>query len=102
MQQSLVQHRDVRVSEANPATEWFTALGMPALNAVANSVFATPIVAALGLDSLIVGPATQAAAHIERQNQDFGALTFNYVRAVTSNYAQATTSSTSGALQLAA
>jgi hypothetical protein len=94
MEPTLVQHQDMRRNEANPATEWFTALAMPVLNAVANSVAAEPIVAALGFDSLVVGQAAKEAAYIERQNQDFNTLSFNYVKAATAN--------TNDALQLAA
>ncbi len=89
-----MQHQDMQRYEANPATEWFTALAMPALNAVTNSLVAEPIVAALGFDTLVVGQAAKEAAHIDRQNYDFSTLSFNYVKAATA--------STSESLQLAA
>jgi hypothetical protein len=94
MEPTLVQHQDMQRYEANPATGWFTALAMPVLNAVANSVVAEPVVAALGFDALIVGQAGKEAAHIDRQNYDFSTLSFNYVKAATA--------STSDPLQLAA
>lgn len=89
MNQVLGVQQDIRRSESNPATELFTALAMPALNAVANPLVGSQIIAGLGLDSLVVGAdAKQTAAsfrHAELQNEAFSTLSFNYIGAATSS-----------------
>jgi hypothetical protein len=96
MEPTVVLQQDVTRSERNPATELFTALVMPALNAVANSVVGSQVIAGLGFDSLVVGSEAKEAAanfmHVQQQNEAFSTLSFNYIKAA----------ATTDSLQLAA
>lgn len=102
MQQALAPQQDVRRNQHNPATDLFAALAMPALNAVANPIVATQILAGADLGSLTMGSSAKEVAssflHVEQQNTAFAAMSFDYITSANS----VATVSAGNSLQLAA